>query len=131
MVDLSRSDYDWQLLLRNMPDMMRQSAKSSLATRVLEFRFRPLDHEDPNYAYGTSGKPRFAVHAKDTGDQHVFEMVCADGYVCHMHFHQQGSCDVVHVPYDMWCSVLYDTTPCAVQPGSERLGKNDIAQKAI
>ena len=94
-VDLSKSDYDWRLLLRNTPHVLKHFGKSLLAGGVIGVRFCPLDQEDPNYAYG-----RFAMHANDTGDRHVFEMSCADGHLCHMHFHRRGTCDVVHVPYD-------------------------------
>ena len=94
-VDLSRSDYDWRLLLRNMPRMLKHFEESLLAGGVVAFRFCLLDQEDPNYA-----DRRSFMHAHDTGDRHVFEICCADGHLCHMHFHRSRPCDVVHMLYD-------------------------------
>ena len=102
-VDLSRSDYDWRLLLRNMPRVLKYFEKSLLAGGVVGFRFCLLDQEDPNYAHGRmtcSHADELPLHPNDTGDRHVFEMSCADGHLCHMHFHRRRPCDVAHIPYE-------------------------------
>jgi hypothetical protein len=86
-VDLSDAGYEWRLLLKTMPSAI---TKDVIGVGVTRFTFRLLDNIDENYA-GYRGY---------TGERHVFEISCADGDRWHLHFHQTGSCDVEHLPFN-------------------------------
>jgi hypothetical protein len=96
-VDLSKSDYDWPLLLKTMPSLNTQTV---IGPGVIGFMFRLLDNIDLNYAPGGVAHRNFTVHGGDTGERHAFEISCANGDLWHVHFHQKGSCDLEHLPYE-------------------------------
>jgi hypothetical protein len=93
-VDLSDAGYEWRRLLKTMPSAI---AKDVIGVGVTRFTFRLLDIIDENYAPGGMYTWR---HGGDTGERHVFELSCADGDRWHLHFHQMGSCDVEHLPFN-------------------------------
>ena len=80
-IDLARSDYNWPLLLKTMPCL---NTPDVIGPGIVGFSFRLLREMDPNYA----------------AQRHVFELNCANGDRWHLHFHQRGSCDRKHLPFD-------------------------------
>jgi hypothetical protein len=114
-VDLSVGAYDWRLLLKTMPSLR---TKTVIGRGVISFQFRLLDLIDANYLIDVNhrwGRWRFyrpedgyERHVEDMGERHVFEMCCADGIRWHMHFHRNGSCDLMRWSHETSCG---DETP--------------------
>ena len=78
-IDLSDSTYDWRQLLKSMPEA---KSRLLLGAGVVKFSFRLLQNvRDPNYI------------KIDSGERHIFEIVCADGERWQLHFHKNGSMD--------------------------------------
>ena len=78
-VDLSNSTYDWKQLLKAMPQAKSQPL---VGAGVVKFSFRLLQNvRDHNYI------------KIDSGERHVFEIVCADGERWQLHFHKNGTMD--------------------------------------
>ena len=122
--DLSVGAYDWRLLLKTMMLKTtlayqglvhtivaydwRQLLKTVIGRGVISFQFRLLDLIDDNYRLPqermrTAYAPwdRYESQVEDRGERHVFELCCADGIRWHMHFHRNGSCDLMRRSH--WC----------------------------
>jgi len=80
-VELSRSAYNWRLLLKTMPCL---NTPDVIGPGIVGFSFRLLKEIDPNY------------HAA----RHVFELNCANGDRWHLHFHRHGNCDRRYLPFE-------------------------------
>ena len=80
-VELSRSAYNWRLLLKTMPCL---NTPDVIGPGIVGFSFRLLKEIDPNY------------HAA----RHVFELNCANGDRWHLHFHRHGNCDRKYLPFE-------------------------------
>ena len=80
-VELTRSAYNWRLLLKTMPCL---NTPDVIGPGIVGFSFRFLSESDSNY----------------TAERHVFEFTCANGDRWHLHFHQRGNCDRRHLPFD-------------------------------
>ena len=79
-VELTRSAYNWRLLLKTMPCL---NTPDVIGPGIVGFSFRLLTEIDPNYDAAL----------------HVFELNCANGDRWHLHFHQRGNCDRRHLPW--------------------------------
>ena len=96
--------------------MPEAKSKRLVGAGVVKFTFRLLqDVRDHNYI------------KQDSGERHVFEIVCADGERWQLHFHKNGSMDnPVHIPSpsSMPRAVLHgqrinNTLGCAALPAYE------------
>ena len=114
-VDLTDSTYDWKQLLKAMPE---GKSKPLVGAGVVKFSFRLLQNErDHNY---------FKI---DSGERHVFEIMCVDGLRWQLHFHKNGSMDnPVQIP--LRCSMphpmlrdqfMNDPIGSAVRPAHEEI----------
>ena len=78
-IDLSDSTYDWKQLLKAMPET---KSRPLVGAGVVKFSFRLLQNvRDPNYI------------RIDSGERHIFEIVCADCERWQLHFHKNGRMD--------------------------------------
>ena len=78
-IDLSDSTYDWKHLLKAMPHTKSQPL---VGAGVVKFSFRLLQNVlDHNYV------------KIDSGERHIFEILCADGERWQLHFHKNGNMD--------------------------------------
>ena len=78
-IDLSSSTYDWRQLLKAMP---AAKSKPLVGAGVVKFSFRLLQQvRDHNYI------------KIDSGERHIFEILCADSERWQLHFHKNGSMD--------------------------------------
>ena len=80
-VELTRSAYNWRLLLKTMPCL---NTPDVIGPGIVGFSFRLLKEIDPNYDAAL----------------HVFELNCANGDRWHLHFHQHGNCNRRYLPFE-------------------------------
>jgi hypothetical protein len=80
-VELTRSAYNWRLLLKTMPCL---NTPDVIGPGIVGFSFRLLKEIDPNYDAAL----------------HVFELNCANGDRWHLHFHQRGNCNRRYLPFE-------------------------------
>ena len=80
-VELTRSAYNWRLLLKTMPCL---NTPDVIGPGIVGFSFRLLKEIDPNYDAAL----------------HVFELNCANGGRWHLHFHQRGNCNRRYLPFE-------------------------------
>ena len=112
-IDLTDSTYEWKQLLKAMPE---GKSRPLVGAGVVKFSFRLLQNaRDHNY---------FKI---DSGEKHVFEIMCVDGLRWQLHFHKNGSMDnPVQIP--LRCSMphpmlrdqfMNDPIGSAVRPAHE------------
>jgi len=80
-VELTRSAYNWRLLLKTMPCL---NTPDVIGPGIVGFSFRLLKEIDPNYDAAL----------------HVFELNCANGDRWHLHFHRRGNCNRRYLPFE-------------------------------
>ena len=80
-VELTRSAYNWRLLLKTMPCL---NTPDVIGPGIVGFSFRLLKEIDPNYDAAL----------------HVFELNCANGDRWHLHFHKHGNCNRRYLPFE-------------------------------
>ena len=80
-VELTRSAYNWRLLLKTMPCL---NTPDVIGPGIVGFSFRLLKEIDPNYDAAL----------------HVFELNCANGDRWHLHFHRHGNCNRRYLPFE-------------------------------
>ena len=101
-VDLSKCDFAWKHLLKNLP---ASESQRLVGAGIVKFSFRLLrDVSDHNYI------------KVDSGEKHVFEIECIDGERWQLHFHKNGHLDTpfrIAPPSSMPQAVQHGQSACS------------------